>query len=112
MRLHALAACCILAFLLGVSVARGAEHEPLPFSHKVEVYRDKDGQVIAFSLKLEQPFLAEEFEKSNYLRLQPLDRNAYLIYPPRNRGFIKSTPSSTDGCAAKESRNCGFRMKP
>src|SRR5260221_210044 len=69
----------------GVSVARAAEHEPLPFSHKVEVYRDKEGQVLAFSLKLEQPFLAEEFEKSNYLRLAPLDRNAYLIYPPETR---------------------------
>src|SRR5258708_23117091 len=69
----------------GGAAARGAEREPLPFSHKVEVYRDKDGQVLAFSLKLEQPFLAEEFEKSNYLRLAPLDRNAYLIYPPATR---------------------------
>ena len=69
----------------GAVAAGGAEREPLPFSHKVEVYRDKEGQVLAFSLKLEQPFLAEEFEKSNYLRLVPLDRNAYLIYPPETR---------------------------
>jgi hypothetical protein len=55
--------------------------EPLPFSHKVEVYREKDSDVVVFSLRLEQPFLAEEFEKSNYLRLAAQDRNAYLIYP-------------------------------
>jgi hypothetical protein len=64
---------------------RGAEREPLPFGSKVEAYRDKEGKVLAFSLKLEQPFLAEEFEKSNYLRLAPLDNNAYLIYPPETR---------------------------
>jgi hypothetical protein len=85
MRFHALPVFCLLALLIAVSVARGAEREALPFGQKVEVYRDKEGQVIAFSLKFEQPFLAEEFEKSNYLRLQPLDRNAYLIYPPQTR---------------------------
>jgi hypothetical protein len=53
----------------------------LPFHHKVEVYREKDADVIVFALRLEQPFLAEEFEKSNYLRLEAQDRNAYLIYP-------------------------------
>jgi hypothetical protein len=60
------------------AVGRG---DPLPFHHKVEVYREKDSGVIVFSVRLEQPFLAEEFEKSNYLRLQAQDRNAYLIYP-------------------------------
>src|ERR1700719_2137970 len=85
MRSHALAGFWLLAPLMASSVARGAEREALPFGQKVEVYRDKEGQVIAFSLKFEQPFLAEEFEKSNYLRLQPLDKNAYLIYPPQTR---------------------------
>src|SRR5262245_10401358 len=58
--------------------------EPLPFDHKVETYRADDGAVV-FCLKLEQPFLAEEFEKSNYLRLHPLDKSAYLVYPPETR---------------------------
>jgi hypothetical protein len=76
------AACAVATVHIAVATAaQSPEREPLPFSHKVELYRDKDGQVIAFSLKLEQPFLAEEFEKSNYLRLAPLDHNAYLIYP-------------------------------
>lgn len=54
---------------------------PLPFNLKVETYRDKDGDAMVFALKLEQPFLAEEFEKSNYLRLSSLDDSSYLIYP-------------------------------
>src|SRR5213076_520346 len=58
-----------------------ARAEPLPFQHKVDVYREKDTGVMVFALRLEQPFLAEEFEKSNYLRLQAQDKNAYLIYP-------------------------------
>src|SRR5436189_1965810 len=81
---------CSTARLAAVVVASGflvppARAEPLPFHHKVEVYRDKDGDVTVFSLRLEQPFLAEEFEKSNYLRLEALDRNAYLIYPKETR---------------------------
>ena len=59
--------------------------EPLPFPYKVEVYREMEGDGMVFSLRLEQPFLAEEFEKSNYLRLQAQDRNAYLIYPRETR---------------------------
>jgi hypothetical protein len=58
--------------------------EPLPFNHKVETYRSKEG-VMVFSLRLEQPFLAEEFDKSNFLRVQAQDRNAYLIYPPQTK---------------------------
>ncbi len=62
-----------LAMLLGFGVLLGswamnADAAPsgsFPFRHKVELYRDKEGDVMAFSLKLEQPFLAEEFEKSN-----------------------------------------------
>jgi hypothetical protein len=61
-----------------------ARADKLPFQHKVEVYRAKDG-VIVFALRLEQPFLAEEFEKSNYLRLRALDTSAYLIYPRQTR---------------------------
>jgi hypothetical protein len=64
----------------------GAAAEPLPFTHKVEVYRDKDDPSVAvFSLRLEQPFLAEEFERSNYLRLAPLDKGAHLVYPKQTR---------------------------
>lgn len=73
----------VCALLTGLPVGRGAE--PLPFHHKVEVYREKDSEVVVFSLRLEQPFLAEEFEKSTYLRLEALDRNAYLIYPKENK---------------------------
>jgi len=62
----------------GVGVLAG---ENLPFTHKVEVYRAKEGDVMAFAVRLEQPFLAEEFEKSNYLRLRSADDRAYLIYP-------------------------------
>jgi hypothetical protein len=62
----------------------GSRPEPLPFHHKVEVYRDKDGLMV-FALKLEQPFLAEEFDRSNFLRVRALDKNAYLIYPPETK---------------------------
>lgn len=76
--------------LTALSVALGgwlatASAQTLPFKHKVEVYREKDGEVSVFALRLEQPFLAEEFEKSNYLRLAPLDSNAYLIYPKETK---------------------------
>lgn len=59
--------------------------EPLPFTHKVEVHRQKEGDVTVFVVRLEQPFLADEFEKSSHLRLQGLDRNAHLIYPKETR---------------------------
>ncbi len=58
---------------------------PLPFDQKVETYRDSETGVTVFTLRLEQPFLAEEFEKSNYLRLKPLDKNAWLVYPRETR---------------------------
>ena len=73
----------VLCGCLG-TVARGAE-DALPFSHKVEVYRDKEGDILVFTVRLEQPFLAEEFEKSNYLRLKPADPRAYLIYPKETK---------------------------
>jgi hypothetical protein len=59
--------------------------ETLPFEHKTEVYRDQDGDVTAFTVRLEQPFLAEEFEQSNYLRLRSTDERAYLIYPKETK---------------------------
>src|SRR5215831_19126219 len=61
----------VLPALAGLLCAppAGARADKLPFQHKVEVYRAKDG-VTVFALRLEQPFLAEEFEKSNYLRLR------------------------------------------
>jgi len=73
------------ALLAILACAAGARAETLPFKYKVEVYREKDTGASAFALRLEQPFLAEEFEKSNYLRLEALDRNAYLIYPKETK---------------------------
>ena len=74
----------VLAILGPASLTFGAA-EPLPFEHKVELHRNEKGDVIVFALRLEQPFLAEEFEKSNYLRLQAIDDNAYLIYPKETK---------------------------
>lgn len=60
--------------------------DALPFSYTVETFRDEeDPDIRAFVIKLEQPFLAEEFEKSNYLRLKTLDPKAFLIYPRETR---------------------------
>ena len=59
--------------------------QELPFQHAVETYRSEDGDIVAFSLRLEQPFLAEEFEQSNYLRLRSDDPRAYLIYPRQTK---------------------------
>jgi len=76
----------ILSLLPALLPAQEAgKPEPLPFNHKVETYRSADGKETVFCLRLEQAFLGEEFEKSNYLRLRPLDANAYLIYPPETR---------------------------
>lgn len=49
------------------------------------MYRNEKQGVTVFALRLEQPFLAEEFEASNYLRLEPTDEKAYLIYPKEGR---------------------------
>jgi hypothetical protein len=75
--------CALLTCWLGLPGALSAQE--FPFQHKVEVFRDKDGDTISFVLRLEQPFLAEEFEKSNYLRLYAQDKNAYLIYPKETK---------------------------
>ena len=66
-------------------VFRNVIADDLPFQHKVEVYRDKDGDAIAFTVRLEQPFLAEEFEQSSYLRLRSDSDQAYLIYPKETK---------------------------
>ncbi len=73
---------CCLALAIALPRVEAGE---LPFEHRVTVYRDADGRTLAFSLQLEQPFLAEEFERSNYLRLHSLDDKAYLIYPRETR---------------------------
>ena len=69
----------VAALLFSAPAVRAAD--ALPFGQKVEVFREKDSDVIVFTVRLEQPFLAEEFEKSNYLRLRSGDERAYLIYP-------------------------------
>ena len=78
---------CSLAAILAIGPASYsvAAEEPLPFSHKVEVYRNDKQGVMAFALRLEQPFLAEEFEASSYLRVEATDDKAYLIYPKEGR---------------------------
>ncbi|MFO7906741.1 MAG: hypothetical protein R6U98_29060 [Pirellulaceae bacterium] len=82
MRIHFLVAVLLTPLLLvSVVVSVAASGEPLPFETEVESYRSEEGDVMAFTLRLEQPFLAEEFEKSNKLRLSSLDANAWLIYP-------------------------------
>ncbi len=78
---------CLMLFVsLGLwSSAHLTAQDELPFQHKVEVYRSGDGEVVAFSVRLEQAFLAEEFEKSNFLRLRSDDQRAYLIYPQQTK---------------------------
>ncbi len=80
--------CRLILSLIGITCGMGAissQAAPLPFDHKLESYHDSETGVTVFTLRLEQPFLAEEFEKSNYLRLKPLDKNAWLIYPRETR---------------------------
>lgn len=83
MRCAWLIPCALVHSFLGFPATAPAQE--LPYQHKFEVYREKDSDVIAFVLRLEQPFLAEEFEKSNYLRLHAQDKNAYLIYPKETK---------------------------
>ncbi len=74
----------VVAGLFGV-LSGGARADALPFRHKVEVYHTAHGGPAVFVLRLEQPFLAEEFEQSSYLRLLPRDQNAFLVYPRQTR---------------------------
>ena len=56
--------------------------DTLPFSYSIETFQHEDDpDVRAFVVNLEQPFLADEFEKSNFLRLKSLNDQAFLIYP-------------------------------
>lgn len=76
------------AFALGVVVfsPQGKANDSLPFSYTVETFQHEDDEDIrAFVIKLEQPFLAEEFEKSNFLRIKTSDANAFLVYPRATR---------------------------
>lgn len=69
-----------------ISVPPAQAQDSLPFSFTVETFQhEDDADVRAFVVKLEQPFLAEEFEKSNYLRLKALDDRAFLIYPKETK---------------------------
>nr|WP_143547728.1 hypothetical protein [Rhodopirellula sp. SM50] len=79
---HSIAHAMLFCWILAGATALAQE---FPFQHTVEVYRSDEDETIAFSLRLEQPFLAEEFEKSNYLRLRSSDPNAYLIYPKETK---------------------------
>lgn len=73
----------IIGLVLGAGILTSSPSnaQQLPFTYKVETYREEEGPVRVFALRLEQPFLAEEFEKSNFIRLKATDENAYLIYP-------------------------------
>ena len=78
------------ATLIGVALGMvapcvSAQADDLPFQHQTEVYRDQDGEAVAFTVRLEQPFLAEEFEQSSYLRLRSDNEQAYLIYPKETK---------------------------
>lgn len=59
--------------------------DTLPFSHTVETFQHEKDDVRAFVVRLSQPFLAEEFEKSNYIRMKALDQKSFLIYPTETR---------------------------
>lgn len=70
----------------GVLAPSGSAQDTLPFRFTIETFQHEDDEDIrAFVVKLDQPFLAEEFEKSNYLRLKAQDDNAFLIYPRETR---------------------------
>lgn len=71
--------------LLAAAASPRSSAQALPFQYRAEVYRDATGGTLAFALRLEQPFLAEEFEQSSDLSLRPLDRNSFLVYPRRTR---------------------------
>ncbi|TWT44666.1 hypothetical protein RAS1_10810 [Phycisphaerae bacterium RAS1] len=75
----------IAAWAAAAWTAAAQSATTLPFGVKIETYRSKEVGEIVFAVMLDQPFLAEEFEKSNFLRLTPLDPRAYLTYPKETR---------------------------
>jgi hypothetical protein len=92
--------CIQLPVVVMCFISVAAWGDDLPFQQKVELYRSKDGKTTAFTVRLEQPFLAEEFEKSNYLRLRSSDERAHLIYPKQTK-FHQKHAESLAVCAAK-----------
>lgn len=74
-----------IVFLAAFLMPAIAAAQTLPFTFKIETFQQEDTDVRVFAVRLEQPFLADEFEKSNYLRLKPLDDKAYLIYPSETK---------------------------
>ncbi|MCA9062460.1 MAG: hypothetical protein KDA96_05360 [Planctomycetaceae bacterium] len=79
------ASALVLLGLAILSITQAPAQDSLPFSYTVETFQHEDDDVRAFVIRLDQPFLAEEFEKSNYLRLKSLSENAFLIYPRETR---------------------------
>ncbi|MBN2475599.1 MAG: hypothetical protein JXB62_13385 [Pirellulales bacterium] len=78
----------VLCGLLSAGATMAAEElaaDMWPFHHKVEVYRSEQGDVTVFTLRLEQDFLAGEFDKGSFLRLHATDDRAYLIYPKETK---------------------------
>ncbi len=76
-----------ISFVLWIlNLVSGSVHaDELPFGQKLELFRDEQGDTMAFVLRLEQPFFAEEFEQSSQLRLESRDDQAYLIYPTQTK---------------------------
>ncbi len=78
----------LLVMFLGLAIGQFPSQVPaqeLPFQVSTEVYRNAKDDVIAFRVRLEQPFLAGEFERSSYLRLRAANDQTYLIYPKETR---------------------------
>lgn len=74
---------CGAALLLVAATATAQDSSA--FHYKVETYCAREDGAQAFVVRLEQPFLAEEFERSNYLRARPLTDSVYLVYPRQTR---------------------------
>ena len=70
------------ALALAALIGSQAGAQPLSFDSTVETYRSEEGDILAFAVRLEQPFLAEEFEKSNKLRrLDETPRTSTIKWP-------------------------------
>jgi hypothetical protein len=74
------------ATVIALSIAAHLHaQDSLPFSTTIDTFHDEDDEIRAFVVRLDQPFLAEEFEKSNYIRVKSLSDAAFLIYPHETR---------------------------
>lgn len=76
---------CRFSLMFSAVAAPLQAQDTLPFSYTVETFQHESDDVAAFVVRLSQPFLAEEFEKSNYIRMKALDKKAFLIYPSETR---------------------------